>query len=600
MHTVVRSYLKTFSDEHGFSDEDESRQFEHFVNHCVIAHYFPDSFDFDSVTTSDADPSIDGIAVLLGDELVTTVEDAKSLIDRRTSRRSIDARYLFVQAKRGEGFDAGEMLKFGSGVTALFTNKPRTKDDVTDEFLAIHALLLDNLGKVQNGRPQISLHFATTGAWQESNGLRAQVLTPTCEGLRRLGLFHTIEFEPLDREALIRLWNRSRSPVEASFSVKGTVALPPIANVTEAYLSLARATEFVHEVLSDAEGRMRASVFEQNVRAFLGDDNEVNARMAAALKGSGHHDRFAINNNGITIVSSDVRVQNDRVSVSDFQIVNGCQTCHVLFRNREELTDSIWVPLKIIEATDSDVVAQLVESTNSQTAVEGSQFISIRPFAQKLEAYFAAVGQEDEDARLYFERRTNQYAGSAITRMRIFDVSKLARAFAAMFLDLPHLAYMYPTQVLQQRRSDLFRPDHSEHAYHTAALALYRLELAFGNNYVPRKYQGYKWHILMLLRHLIAGPDAPRFDSGKFDKYCAALDSVLSEGGKLSAPPFLKCTEIIDGLQSATRDIRKGNRYTADLIKAAAKARAKDAAAKSGDRTPSKSRASRTKKPKVS
>jgi hypothetical protein len=591
MHKVVQSYLKQFVAEQALESLAEDQQFERFVNFCVVAQFFPDNFDLDAVTTSDADPSIDGVAVLIGEELITTVEDAKSLLEARGARRSLEARYIFCQAKRSDSFDAGEMLKFASGVTSLFTKPPRTKDEVIAEFLEIHAVLLENLGRIQNGRPQCRLYYAATGTWHQSSGLAAQVIDPTVEALARLGLFHEATFEPIDREGLIALWNRSKQPIEATFTVKGTVALPPIAKVTEAYLGLARADDFVRSVLSDSEGRIRASAFEQNVRAFLGEENDVNARMRNALTEVSRHDRFVINNNGITIVSPDVRVQADRVSVSGYQIVNGCQTCHVLFRNAKNLTEDVWVPLKIIEAADPDVVAQLVESTNSQTAVEESQFISIRPFAQRLETYFASAHQGDEDGRLYFERRTNQYAGTGISKLRIFDIPKIARAFAAMFLDLPHFAYMYPTQVLHERRQQLFCPDHSEHAYHTAALALYRLELAFSNKYVPSTYQSAKWHILMLLRLLKAGPDMPRFDSGKIEKYCATLDAVLSKGGKASAPPFLECVKILDGAGDVTRDKRKGQRYTQTISKLAAKARepAKTAAAASKKRPATRS-----------
>jgi hypothetical protein len=156
-----------------------------------------------------------------------------------------------------------------------------------------------------------------------------------------------------------------------------------------------------------------------------------------------------------------------------------------------QLPLNVWVPLKAIEAEDPDIVGHLVESTNSQTTVEQSQFLSIRPFTRKIEAYFEAFGasEEERERRLYFERRTNQYSGQGVARMRIFDIPKLARAFAAMFLDLPHIAYMYPTQVLKERSNQLFRPDHREHVYYTAALTLYRLELATTSRYLPRKYE---------------------------------------------------------------------------------------------------------------
>ncbi|MFO0682872.1 MAG: AIPR family protein [Sandaracinus sp.] len=426
------------------------------------------------------------------------------------------------------------------------------------------------LGKIQHGRPRISLYFAATGAWLDTNGLDAQSIAPTKKTLLDLNLFHQVDFEPVDRERLIKLWNRSRTPVSATFEVKGPVSLPKIDKVTEAYLALVRAQDLVEKVLADEEGRIRSSVFEQNVRAFLGEENEVNARIREALENRGLHDRFAINNNGVTIVASEVKVQSDKVSVEDFQIVNGCQTSHVLFRNREKLSPDVWVPIKLIEAEDAGVVAQLVESTNSQSAVNESQFVSIKPFAQKLEAYFvarASSGADPEDQPLCFERRTNQFAGLNISKLRIFDIPKLARVYASMFLDLPHLAYMYPTQVMAERSAQLFRSDQFEHAYYTAAKALYRLELAFGNDYVPRKYQPWKWHILMLFRHLLVPAIVPT-SASKMERYLAPIDAVLANAGRASAPPFLECVKLIERAGTVSRDQRKGLPYTQTLCAA--------------------------------
>jgi hypothetical protein len=571
MHKVIESYLRQFVSENGLEALDESEQFERFVNHCVVSQVYPDPYEIDSVTTSSDDNSIDGVAVVIGDELVTTAEDARSYLESVKPRRSLAAQYVFVQAKRTDGFDAGEMLKFGNGVVSLFGESPVVTDDVLNEFLLVHNVVVENLAKIQDGRPRCQLAYASTGGWLATNGLREKVIEPIIDQLTRLGIFHRVTFEPIDREALIRLWVKTQAPVEATFTVKGTVPLPAIAGVTEAYLTLVPAKEFIANVLSDEDGRIRTSVFEQNVRAFLGDDNPVNSRMREALTDPKLRDRFAINNNGVTIVAPDVRVQSDRVSVSDFQIVNGCQTSHVLYRTRQAVTDDVWVPLKVIEADDPDVVAQLVESTNSQTSVEQSQFLSIRPFTRKIQAYFDAFEATDEERerRLYFERRTNQYAGQAIPRMRIFDIPKLARAFAAMFLDLPHIAYMYPTQVLKERAAQLFRPDHREHVYYTAALALYRLELATSNRLIPRKYEAYKWHILMAVKYLIAGKDVPRLESSKIEAYCDRIDSALAKGGRISLAPFQTAARLVDNIGSVTRDRRKGQPYTEDLKSAA-------------------------------
>lgn len=567
MHRIIQSYLNQFVTENELTAIGEAYQFEHFVNYCVISQFFPERFELDSAHTSTDDLGIDGVGVLLGDELVTTSEEARGLLKSSKARRTLSAQYVFCQAKRSDSFDLGEMLKLGNGVASLFGDGPKPRDETISEFLEIHELVVDNLSQIQNGRPVCSLYFASTGTWIETNGLRQRAIDPSISNLVRLGLFHRVTFEPIDREHLVKLWVRTRSPVQATFPVKGTVSLPPINNVTEAYLALAPAKAFIENVLSDEERRLRLSIFEQNVRSFLGDDNPVNQRITEALLNPAHHDRFAINNNGITIVSPDVKVQSDRVSVSSYQIVNGCQTSHVLYRNYDNVSDSVWISVKIIEAEDPNIVAQLVESTNSQTMVQKSQFLSILPITSKIETYFNTFdGQgEENERRLYFERRTNQYAGAGISNYRIYDIPKLARAFAAMFLDLPHISYMFPTKVLEERPGDLFPSNIQEHVYYTSALTLYRLELAISNRHIHHKYGPYKWHILMILKYLLGGAKAPRFESGKIEDFCSRIDRAFAKGGSASAPPFQTATTIIDKIGDVTRNRRKTQKYTDEV-----------------------------------
>lgn len=565
MHKVLLSYLGQFSKEQAIEKLDEADRFERFTNFCIVSRFFPDQFDVDEITTGDDDWSIDGAAVIIGEELVLTADDAESVFRRMRPKQSVSVQYMFCQAKRTEGFDGGDMLKFGTGVAGIFSDAAQPTDAVLREIVGIHDVVVDNLSKVQNGRPDCQLYYATTGIWHAPDDLNRLINTLT-QQLHDTGFFNVVQFLPVDREDLIDYWMQTRNPVQATFTVRGYIPIPEIVGVEEAYLSIAPAKELVERILTGEDGRIRSSVFEQNVRAFLGDDNPVNARIKSGLEDAEMHDRFAILNNGITLVSPDVRVQADRVSVTDYQIVNGCQTSHVLFRNRNLLSDNIFLPLKVIEAEDPDIVAQVVEATNSQSDVDEAQFLSLSPFVRKLEAYFNAFDSEAErDRRLYFERRTKQYAGEEIGRTRIFDIQRLARAFAAMFLDVPHLAARYPTQTLKERADALYKASHREQAYYTAALALYRLELALGNGYVPRIYQTMKWHLLMAMRYQVGGKDMPPLGSPKLDKYCKPILDVLEAGGKASAPPFLEAAKVLDSLGPSTRDRLKGQRFTDDL-----------------------------------
>lgn len=569
MHKVLKSYLEQFSKDFEKNDLDEADQFERFVNFCIINRSYPDSFDIEDVTTGVDDWSIDGAAIIIGDELVLTQEDAISVFDRLRSRQTLPVLYVFIQAKRSDSFDGGDMAKFGAGVTSLLTDTESVlTDDVLVEIRKIHEVVVSQLSKVQGGRPKCSLHYVTSGVWGSPKDL-IRIIGQQVNQLNSTSLFTAVEFLPVDREALITHWIQTLSPVEATFLVKGYVPIPNIVGVQEAYLTVVSASEFVDKVLTGEDGRIRSHVFEQNVRAFLGDDNLVNSRIGAGLTDPNSRDRFAILNNGITLVSPDIKVQSERVSAIDFQIVNGCQTSHVLFRNRHLLTDNVYVSVKLVEAEDPEIVSQVVQATNSQSDVEETQFLSLSPFVRKIEAYFNSFDTEAEkDKRLYFERRTRQYAGTEIGgRNRVFDIQRLARAFAAMFLDVPHLAARYPTQTLKEKADVLYQSDHKEIAYYTAALALYRLELSFNNDYVPASYKSKKWHLLMAMKYLSGGGKVPPLNSNKLESYCQTIIDALEGGGKSSAAPFLAAKDRLDALGIASRDRLKRQTFT-DEIKA--------------------------------
>ena len=61
--------------------------------------------------------------------------------------------------------------------------------------------------------------------------------------------------------------------------------------------------------------------------------------MADTLRDGTKQKRFGILNNGVTMISPDVRIGSLEISIRDFQIVNRCQPSNVLFENRDAIGD---------------------------------------------------------------------------------------------------------------------------------------------------------------------------------------------------------------------------------------------------------------------
>ncbi|MBA1140512.1 AIPR family protein [Mesorhizobium neociceri] len=112
----------------------------------------------------------------------------------------------------------------------------------------------------------------------------------------------------------------------------------------------------------------------QNVRYFLGLDNEVNREIRETLL-SGQASDFWFLNSGLTIVCEQiVSVANGRhpITMVNPQIVNGCQTAtviHAVSTGTMADLDNGYVHVKIIETNDSTFIERVALASNTQSRI---------------------------------------------------------------------------------------------------------------------------------------------------------------------------------------------------------------------------------------
>jgi hypothetical protein len=88
-------------------------------------------------------------------------------------------------------------------------------------------------------------------------------------------------------------------------------------------------------------------------------------------------------NNGITIIAKTLRSTGNRIYIEDYQIVNGCQTSHVLYDQRSNLDQSVLVPLRVIASRDSSLKAMMIQISFFMNAAHDN--ITTLPESRKLE-----------------------------------------------------------------------------------------------------------------------------------------------------------------------------------------------------------------------
>jgi len=319
------------------------------------------------------------------------------------------------------------------------------------------------------------------------------------EALLELNIFRGVEFTPVDARLVQRYYNSAKNRLSKSITFSGKITLPALPGIQESYLEYLPATEYLKLITDDA-GNIVRGLFYDNVRDFQGE-NQVNHEIDETLK-SAARDLFVLLNNGVTIVADAINKTGDVFTIEDFQIVNGCQTSHVLFNNAASISGAaVQIPVKLIVSQDGQVKNQIIKATNRQTPVKTEELTALTDFQKGLEDYYSAITGVGQ---LYYERRSQQYRAANVEKIRIVSVSNQIRSFASMFLGLPHQASRYYGTLLQSVKTTIFVPSHPMIAYYVSALALFRFESLVRKKVIDPKYRPFKYHLL--------GTEVARFD----------------------------------------------------------------------------------------
>jgi hypothetical protein len=300
-----------------------------------------------------------------------------------------------------------------------------------------------------------------------------------------------------------------------------------LTEIQESYLGFLPADQYL-KLITDETGGVAKGLFYDNVRD-LQDDNPVNEEIGGTLQSSSKA-LFVLMNNGVTVVADAISKTGDTFTIEDYQIVNGCQTSHVLYNNKNNIGTDVHISIKLIVSQNAEIKNKIIKATNRQTPVKTEELTALTDFQKALEEYYSAVSGE---CKLYYERRSQQYrSNTGIEKIRIVTISNQIRSFASMFLGLPHQASRYYGTLLKSIESKIFVSGHPLSAYYASALALYRLEGFLRKKTIDASYRPFKYHLLAIVRIVIGGKNIPSMTSNKFAKYCGALVEKLKDEKK--------------------------------------------------------------------
>ena len=462
---ILSSYVQDFKAHHNLSSLDESATFERFAAHCVTSTHCPDTFEPDDVAVGGSgDLGIDAIAILVNDHLVRSESD---ILHFKTALRRLDVQFLFVQAKTSPHFPAADIGTFLSGVRQFFGDRlPADTNEYIREFYQLKEYIYEHTLDM-DAAPICRLYYVTTGIWNADPSPVSRITQGRAD-LKSTDYFSIVDFIPLDSDAIKQTYREINQRVIQEVTFEKHTILPMISGVEEAYIGILPSSEYL-KLISDQHGNLNRRLFYDNVRDFQGH-NAVNQEIESTVRNAEQSDRFSLLNNGVTVVARDANKVGATFRLRDYQIVNGCQTSHILHRNRDALTANVFLPVKLIVTADAEVTNQIIKGTNRQTEVKLEAFESLAPYQKELEEFYTAVNR-DRQQRIYYERRSKQYEHTDVEREKIITLATQVKCFVAMFLNEPHSTHRYYGELLNSYRDRIFVTSHAYVPYFVSGLA---------------------------------------------------------------------------------------------------------------------------------
>jgi len=521
MDRITTAVLVEFVRSHQIADLPEDQQFEHLAAFITVRRHHARTFDArDIVVGEEGGTGIDAVAIIVNGALVTDIDSINELAARNGY---LESSFVFVEADRGNSFESAKIGNIGFGVEDFFRDIPHLpRGPKLIEAAAVAKAVYDR-GSLFRTKPSCRLYYVTTGTWSDDQNLLAR-RNGCVAALEASQLFGPVEFFCVGANQLHTLYNQTETAVAREFSFKDRSEIPAVPGVEQAYLGFVPAREFITIISDDSGDDILGSIFDENVRDWQ-DYNEVNAEMRGTLE-SEHRARFVLMNNGVTIITRNIRQLGSKFAIEDFQVVNGwCQTSNVVFGQRRGNLESVSIPLRLIATQDENVIEAIIKATNRQTELKPEQLYALTDFAKKLEAFFNSY---DEPHKLYYERRDGQYDRfPAIEKTRIVVPQALIRSFAAMFLDEPTRVTRGYRTIREMVGDRIFKEGDRLEPYYVSAYAAYRLEFLFRNRRIDSAYKAARYHMLMTFRYLVNPSRLPRMNSRDMESRCLEMINLL-------------------------------------------------------------------------
>lgn len=111
----------------------------------------------------------------------------------------------------------------------------------------------------------------------------------------------------------------------------------------------------------------------------------------------------------------------------------------------------------------------------------------------------------DDEQRIFFERRENQFRGQKVEKARIMQPSTLMKAVAATLLNQPNRSARDYRGITAEYQDKLFLDEHDVRLYHAACYLHYRLDYLWRNQKLDSALKIYRFYFMAAIGKKIIG-----------------------------------------------------------------------------------------------
>jgi hypothetical protein len=432
-----------------------SLKYEYFVNAFEV-YNFKKEIDTEDTKRLSAGTlrGIDSLYLVLNNKFFAIPEEKDEdylefveEIDLRLKDALIEATFLFNQIKSNET-NLQDFNGFCDSVYDIFD----LTNDTFSKFNRV-TVLRSTFGKIAKKTEMINLHLKFCSIKKDMKKMSdlAKKWDPEISKKKKELIstnFKKVAIDLTSGQDYLNKLNNFNSPNKREIEIVDLKNrfIEHIVENTKTYFGFLNLLEVI-EILKNEEGDFDDNnVFFDNIRYFQGD-TAVNSKILKSLNTNGKI--FHTLHNGIIITSnnSQFNMANGNLVLSGFSIVNGCQTCNMIWKWYEQRSlgknntlnqelKSYKIPTKLVITPDFELRNKITEAANTQNPIKSLNLIAISDTAKSLESKFKELEWIKRKEKLVFQRLPNP--DNEISRFLNVSLEDVARAFYSVFKQQPH------------------------------------------------------------------------------------------------------------------------------------------------------------------